>query len=100
MLQVIDFIMSLQDYQSGFLPTFPCAYLVASVVSESLQPDRVKAIGLLCPWDSSGKNPGDGLPCPPPGDLPDPGIEPTSACISSLQVDSLPTEPPGKPIIS
>jgi len=27
-----------------------------------------------------------GLPCPPPGDLPDPGIEPTSP---ALQVDSL-----------
>ena len=31
---------------------------------------------------------------PPPGDLPDPGIEPVSP---ELQVDSLPTEPPGKP---
>ena len=30
---------------------------------------------LLCPWNSSGKN-GSRLPCPPPGDLPDPGIEP------------------------
>ena len=37
-----------------------------------------------------------GLPCPPPGDLPDPGIEPMSP---ALQVDSLPTEPPGKPIV-
>ena len=35
-----------------------------------------------------------GLPCPPPGDLPDPGIEPTS---SALQVDSFTAEPPGKP---
>ena len=34
-----------------------------------------------------------GLPCPPPGDLPDPGIEPESP---ALQVDSLPTELPGK----
>ena len=32
-----------------------------------------------------------GLPCPPPGDLPDPEIEPVS---SALQADSLPTEPP------
>ena len=32
--------------------------------------------------------------CPPPGDLPDPGAEPRS---SSLQVDSLPSEPSGKP---
>ena len=35
-----------------------------------------------------------GLPRPSPGDLADPGIEPTSP---ALQVDSLPTEPPGKP---
>ena len=35
-----------------------------------------------------------GLPCPPPGELPDPGIEPKSPVV---QVDSLPTEPPRKP---
>ena len=35
-----------------------------------------------------------GLPCPPPGDLPDPGIEPAA---TASQADSLPTEPPGKP---
>ena len=35
-----------------------------------------------------------GLPCPPPGDLPDPGIKPTSP---ALQADSLPSEPSGKP---
>ena len=35
-----------------------------------------------------------GLPFPSPGDLPDPGIKPWSP---SLQADSLPTEPPGKP---
>ena len=35
-----------------------------------------------------------GLPCPPPGYLPNPGIEPRSSC---LQEDSLPSEPPGKP---
>ena len=34
-----------------------------------------------------------GLPFPSPGDLPDPGIEPGSP---ALQVNSLPTEPPGK----
>ena len=35
-----------------------------------------------------------GLPFPSPGDLPDPGIKPRSP---ALRVDSLPTEPPGKP---
>ena len=34
-----------------------------------------------------------GLPCPPPGDLPNPGIK---LRFSTLQVDSLPSEPPGK----
>ena len=34
-----------------------------------------------------------GLPCPSPGDLPNPGIEPGS---SAFQVNSLPTEPSGK----
>ena len=32
------------------------------------------------------------LPCPPPGDLPNPQIKPRSP---SLQADSLPSEPPG-----
>ena len=36
-----------------------------------------------------------GLPCPPPVDLPDKGIEPGSP---ALQADSLPTEPLGKPL--
>ena len=38
-----------------------------------------------------------GLPFPPPGDLPNPGIEPRS---SALQVDSLPAELPGKVPVS
>ena len=37
-----------------------------------------------------------GLPFPSPGDLPDPRIEPRSP---ALQADSLPSEPPGKPIL-
>ena len=34
---------------------------------------------------------------PSPGDLPDPGIEPRSP---TLQADALPSEPPGKPLLS
>ena len=34
------------------------------------------------------------LACPPSGDLPNPGVEPRSP---TLQVDSSPSEPPGKP---
>ena len=37
-----------------------------------------------------------GLPFPSPGDLPDPGVKPG---FPALQADSLPFEPPGKPVI-
>ena len=37
-----------------------------------------------------------GLPFPPPGDLPDPGVKPRSP---ALPADSLLSEPPGKPDI-
>ena len=40
-----------------------------------------------------------GLPCPPPGYLPDPGIKPTSLVAPALQADSLPWNQPGKPRI-
>ena len=36
----------------------------------------------------------NGVPCPSPGDLPDPGIKPVSP---ALLADSLPSEPQGKP---
>ena len=38
-----------------------------------------------------------GFPCLPPGDFPNPGTEPMSPASPALQVDSLSTEPPGKP---
>ena len=37
-----------------------------------------------------------GLPCPSPGDLPDPGIEPRSPV---LEADTLTSEPPRKPYV-
>ena len=40
-----------------------------------------------------------GLPAPPPGDLPNPGIEPESPVSPALQADSLPIEPLGKPLV-
>ena len=38
-----------------------------------------------------------GLPCPPPGDLLNPGLTDASPVSPPLQVNSLPTEPLGKP---
>ena len=59
-----------------------------SVVSNSLQPHGLESMGFsrLEYWT--------GLPSPSPGDPPNPGIEPRSP---ALPVDSLPTEPQGKP---
>ena len=48
----------------------------------------------VCPWDSPRQEYWNGLPFPSPWDLPDPEIEPWSP---TSQVDSLPTEPQGKP---
>ena len=42
----------------------------------------------------SGQEYWNGWPCPSPGDLPAPGIKPRSP---TLQADSLPSEPSGKP---
>ena len=39
---------------------------------------------------------GNGLPCPPPGDLPNPGIKRTSLCLLHWQAGSLPLAPPGR----
>ena len=61
-----------------------------SAVSDSLQPH-----GLYSPWNSLSQDTGVSKPFPSPGDLPNPGIKPRSP---TLQVDSLPAEPQGKPV--
>ena len=71
-----------------------CAVLSHSVMSDSLQPYALQPARLLCPWGFSRQKYWSGLPCPPPGDLPNPGIEPR---FPALQEDSLLSEPPGKP---
>ena len=64
--------------------------------SLGLQGDPTSQSRLLCPWKLSRKEYWSGLPCPPPADLPNPGIEPRSP---ELQADSLPAELPGNPNI-
>ena len=54
--------------------------------------DYLQSHGLYSPRDSLGQITGVDKPCPSPGDLPNPGIEPRSP---ALQVDS-PTELSGK----
>ena len=64
--------------------------LSRSVVSNSATPQTVARQAPLS-MGFSRQDDWSGLPCPPPGDLPNPGIEPRSP---ALQVDSLPSEPP------
>ena len=64
-----------------------------SVLSNSVTPWTVARQAPLS-LGFSRKEYWSGLPFLSPGDLPHPGIEPGSP---SLQVDSLPSEPPGKP---
>ena len=68
--------------------------LSCSVVSDCLRCHGLQPTRLLCPWGFSRQEHCSGLPCPPPGDLCNSGIEPKSP---PLQVDSVPAEPPGKP---
>ena len=70
-------------------------WAVCLVSSDSLQPHGLQPARLLCPWGFSRQEYWSGLPCPPPGDLPNPGIEPRSP---ALHVDSLPSEPPGRQV--
>ena len=68
--------------------------LSCSVTSVSLWPHRQWQARLLCPGGFSRQGHWSGLPCPPPGDPPNSGIEPKSP---ALQADYLLSEPPGKP---
>ena len=70
-----------------------CATLRHSQVRLFVTPWTVTA-RLLCPRGFSRQEYWSGLPCPPPGNLPNSGIVAGSP---TLQVDSLPSEPPGKP---
>ena len=48
------------------------------ILSDSVRPHGQQPTRLLCPWGFSRQEYWSGLPCPPPGDLPNPGIEPGS----------------------
>ena len=88
---VIPFSSCLQSFPASVLC---CAVLSHSVVTDSLRPHGLQHARLLCPWGFSRQEHWSGLPCLPPGDLPNSGIKPRSLV---LQVDSLTSESPGKP---
>ena len=70
--------------------------LSCSVVPHSLQRHGLQPIRFLCPWRFSRQEYRSGLLYPTPRELPNPRIEPWSL---ALQAYSLPSEPPGKPIL-
>ena len=63
-------------------------------MSNSLQPPWTVARQAPLSMGFSRQDNWSGLPCPPQGDLPDPGMEPRSP---HWQANSLPSEPPEKP---
>ena len=71
-----------------------CAVHSRSVVSNSLWRRGLYPARLLCPRGFPRQEYWSELPCPPPGDLLNSGIEPRSP---TLQADSLLSEPLGKP---
>ena len=64
---------------------FSCIWLFVTLWTVARQ--------LLCPWGFSRQEYWSGLPCPPPGHLPNRGIEPR---YPTMQANSLPFEPQGK----
>ena len=66
------------------------------VMSNSFWPHGLQPTRLLCPWGFSRQEYWSGWPCPPPGDLPNPGTEPRPPVSPELAGRFLTTEPPGK----
>ena len=76
--------------------------------NERMLPSRFSRVQLLTPWTATHQDPlpmgfsrqeyWSGLPRPPPGDLPDPGIKPLSLMCPALEEEGfVPVAPPGKP---
>ena len=81
---------------SPFKGTCAVLRLVTQFCQTLCDPIDSSPPGSSVPWGFSRQEYWSRLPCPPPGDLPNPGTEPRSP---SLQEDYLPAEPPGKPLM-
>ena len=85
---------TVDSHRSSTLTFSHVTYVLShSVLSISLWPHGLQPTRLLCPWGFSRQEYWSGCLCPPPGDLPNRGTEPSSL---TLQVDFLPSVPPGK----
>ena len=72
--------------RGNYLGTCCCCW-VASVMLDSLWPHGLSGVLSM---RFSRQEYWSGLPCPSPGDLPDPGIKPMSPACPALKTDSLP----------
>ena len=80
-----------------FFPESRLGSLCLVVLSCSVMSDFLPPMDCCSPPESMGFSKQEfwsELPCPPPGDLPNPRIEPRSP---TLQADSLPSDPQGSP---
>ena len=89
---VVIFALCYQSLKAALIQCLQrlCAVLSCSVGCNSLQPHGLQPARFLCPWGFSRQESWSGLPSPPPGDLPNPGIKLGSPV---LQVNSLLSEP-------
>ena len=81
MLYGVMLVSAIQQSES-VMPLLSC--LISSVLSDSLRPHGLQPAKLLYPWGFSRQEYWSGLPCPLPGDLPNPGIEPESLMSPAL----------------
>ena len=72
------------------LSHFSCVWLCATLWTVACQAPLSMGFSRQAYWSE--------LPCPPLGDLPNPGIKPMSLACPALTTDSLPLPPPGKPM--
>ena len=77
-----------------FASLLPSSTLVPESESGSIVSDSLLLDGLYSPWNSPGQSTRVGTCFLFQGNLPNPGIKPRSP---TLQADSLPAEPQGKP---
>ena len=74
------------------LTCFSCVQLFATLWLIALHAPLSMGFSMQQYWNA--------LPCPPPGNFPNPGIEPVSLAVPALQADSSPLRPLWRPLSS
>ena len=85
----IDFVLSLNYFFRMCANRFSRVQLFATPWTVAHQAPLSMGFSRQVNWS--------GLPCPPAGDLTDPGVEPASLASSALARGFFTTAPPGKP---